>query len=124
MTSIKENYQAIETSAAVIGRIVETMITEAEKDSYEIPDSCKRFSALIVRDLDSLQARAIKTLDPWHIPFVELSKARAAAKALVLVGKDGDRETFSELCYVVQDTLAALEMALVFAANEACRDAS
>ena len=124
MTSIKENYQAIETSAAVIGRIIETVISEAEKDSYEIPDSCKRFAALIVRDMDNLQARAIKTLDPWHIPFEELSKARATAKALVLVGMDGDRETFSELCYVLQDTLAALEMALVFAANEACRNAS
>lgn len=122
MTSIKENYQAIETSAAVIGRIVETMITEAEKDSYEIPDSCKRFASLIVRDLDNLQARAIKTLDPWYIPFEEFAKTRATAKALVLVGMDGDRETFSELCYVLQDTVSALSMALVFAANEACRD--
>ena len=124
MTSTIENYKSIETSAAVIGRIIDTVISEAEKDSYEIPDSCKRFASLIVRDLDGLQAKAIKTLDPWYIPFEEFAKARAAAKALVLVGEDGNRETFTDFCFVLQDTLAALEMALVFSANEACRDAS
>ena len=48
--------------------------------------------------------------------------ARAAAKGLELIGEDGNREIFTDFCFVLQDTIGALEMALVFSANEACRD--